>query len=305
MGEHSPCDALVPSIVADYAVNQSIVPEMFSQPEPPSFSSNRDSGVTGWERLDWITDARIEAECIAAESRAQALIADSDDSVLWFSDYGADWIKSVAGLSPDAYVQMALQLAWYKSRGAFTATYETALTRAFDKARTETIRTLSEDSRAWVLSMTDASATVVTRLALLHRAIKTHNSLTREAATGRGIDRHLLGLRLMMRPETGERAALFDDPLFGRSQEWTLSTSALSAGDLFRGTGFGAPYHDGYGINYLSGSNLIKFGIESKFSCVETSTPAFQCAITSALREMRQLCSPEPIHRDTPAVARL
>jgi len=43
-----------------------------------------------------------------------------------------------AGLSPDAYVQMALQLAWYKTRGRFTATYETALTRAFDKARIET-----------------------------------------------------------------------------------------------------------------------------------------------------------------------
>ncbi len=55
---------------------------------------------------------------------------------------------------------MALQLAWYNTRGSFTATYETALTRAFDKARTETIRTLSEDSRAWVLSMTDASAAV-------------------------------------------------------------------------------------------------------------------------------------------------
>src|SRR5712675_1711046 len=67
---------------------------------------------------------------------------------------------NVAGLSPDAYVQMALQLAWYKTSGSFTATYETALTRAFDKARTETIRTLSEDSRAWVLLMTDTFATV-------------------------------------------------------------------------------------------------------------------------------------------------
>ena len=41
----------------------------------------------------------------------------------------------------------------------------------------------------------------------------------------------------MMRPDNGERAALFEDPLFERSQEWKLSTSALSAGDLFRGTG--------------------------------------------------------------------
>jgi hypothetical protein len=46
-----------------------------------------------------------------------------------------------------------------------------------------------------------------------------------------------------MRPETGERAALFDDPLFERSQEWKLSTSALSAGDLFRGTGYVARLH--------------------------------------------------------------
>ena len=41
----------------------------------------------------------------------------------------------------------------------------------------------------------------------------------------------------MMRPEADEQAALFDDALFGRSQEWKLSTSALSAGELFRGTG--------------------------------------------------------------------
>lgn len=87
----------------------------------------------------------------------------------------------------------------------------------------------------------DKTSKAATRLALLRRAIQTHTSLTREAATGRGIDRHLLGLRLMMRPETGERAALFDDPLFGRSQEWKLSTSALSAGDLFRGTGCVSP----------------------------------------------------------------
>jgi hypothetical protein len=42
----------------------------------------------------------------------------------------------------------------------------------------------------------------------------------------------------MMRPENGERAALFDDPLFERSQDWKLSTSGLSAGTLFRGTGY-------------------------------------------------------------------
>jgi carnitine O-acetyltransferase len=102
MGEHSPCDALVPSIVADYAVVQSIVPEAFLRPEPAPFFVDHDLDSSGWERLDWVTDAHIEAECITAESRAKTLIADSDDSVLWFSDYGVEWITSIgtSTLSP-------------------------------------------------------------------------------------------------------------------------------------------------------------------------------------------------------------
>ena len=59
------------------------------------------------------------------------------------------------GFSADAYIQMALQIAWYRTTGEFTATYETALTRMFNKGRTETIRTLSVESRAFVLAMTD------------------------------------------------------------------------------------------------------------------------------------------------------
>ena len=122
MGEHSPVDALVPSIVADYAVSQSIVPETFSLPEPAPFFSDRDLDITGWERLDWVTDERIKAECIVAESRARALIADSDDSVIWFSDYGADWIKSIGtpGIPPlIGYTLTWLngyQLAWPRTR---------------------------------------------------------------------------------------------------------------------------------------------------------------------------------------------
>lgn len=129
--------------------------------------------------------------------------------------------------------------------------------------------------------------------------------------TGRGIDRHLLGLRLMMQPEEGEHHELFDDLLFTDSQTWKLSTSALSAGDQFRGTGFGTPEHDGYGINCvyfsasscvtclrrrtdLAGPSVIKFGIESKHSCSLTSTQEFKAAISAALLDMREVCRSMP-----------
>ena len=75
--------------------------------------------------------------------------------------------------------------------------------------------------------------------------------------TGRGIDRHLLGLRLLLRPLNGESSALFEDDLFERSSRWKLSTSGLSAGLLFKGTGFGAVYEDGYGINCMFLSSVM------------------------------------------------
>jgi len=253
VGEHSPCDALIPSIIVDYVVTVPIDPTSFEARKPlieveEWLTKSKDSD--GWERLDWVVDDRIRAECHAAGERAQVIVENSDASQLWFSEYGAEWIKKTAKMSPDAYIQMALQLAWYKSRGQLTATYETASTRIFKHGRTDVIRTVSEDSRRFVKAMVDESSSAATRLSLLHAATTVHNSYTRDASTGKGCDRHLMGLRLMLQP--GESSPLFDDVLFSKSQEWKLSTSGLSAGDRFKGTGFGTGFADGYGINCTS-----------------------------------------------------
>lgn len=75
--------------------------------------------------------------------------------LIFVSDY------PVSGkFSPDAYIQMVLQLAWYKTRGEFTATYETVLTRMFKRGRTETLRSYTRDSREFVLSMVDPRVSV-------------------------------------------------------------------------------------------------------------------------------------------------
>jgi len=59
-------------------------------------------------------------------------------------------------------------------------TYETALPKP------ETTRTLTEDSRARVLSMVDPFVADTSRLALLHRAVQTHTIPSCHAATGQG-----------------------------------------------------------------------------------------------------------------------
>ncbi|KAI4521333.1 acyltransferase ChoActase/COT/CPT [Schizophyllum commune Loenen D] len=289
IGEHSPVDALVPSIVAEYGIVEGCPSFDDVQPEAPSSS--------GFRRLDWVVDDEVERACARAKAHADALIVDSDNMELWFEDYGTDWIKNSAKLSPDAYIQMVLQLAYYRTAGEFSATYETALTRMFKHGRTETIRSYTAEAREWVLAMCanpgerNYVADPRKLRALLDAAVQKHTRLTRLAATGQGIDRHLMGLRLMLRPLNGENVALFEDVLFDKSQQWKLSTSGLSAGLLFNGTGFGAVYPDGYGINYLAAPDMIKFGIESKHSCPTTSTEGFRLAVIDALRDVKALCS--------------
>ncbi|KAG1750829.1 acyltransferase ChoActase/COT/CPT [Suillus lakei] len=324
IGEHAPVDALVPSIVFDYGVVAGIDSSAFSEPVPRPLTSEEaceSDGENGWTRLDWVTDERIEAQIREAEGRAQASINNSEAGILEFGEYGADWISNVARLPPDAYTQLALQLAWYRSRGFLTATYETALTRMFNAGRTECVRSASVAGLDFVQAAKEwgRGAEYVAEggqhevkpralFPLLQHAIQTHARRTREAATGRGIDRHLLGLKLMLEelPVDASTSAsssdspssssakpthpLFTDPLFSRSQEWKLSTSGLSAGDQFRGTGFGAGWEDGYGINYLIAPHRIKFCVESKFSSPLTSTNKFKQHIADALWDMRAIC---------------
>jgi len=88
-GEHSPVDALVPSIVAEYGIVQGVDTEAFE-------FRGTGNGVDGdgWERLDWVADEKMWKECQAATERANAIINNSDDSVLWFDKFGSNWIKS-------------------------------------------------------------------------------------------------------------------------------------------------------------------------------------------------------------------
>ncbi|TIC64247.1 acyltransferase ChoActase/COT/CPT [Wallemia mellicola] len=275
-GEHSFVEALVPSIVADYTLYENL---------PNKDSLDIPQKACDFERLRWVLDGALVREAEGANERAKRLLDDSEPSELLFDEYGIDWMKNVAGLAPDAFIQMALQLTWFRNQGYATATYETASTRIFDNGRTETLRTLTSESKRFVESMMSKDSDV--RYENLLEATKVHSRSMREASTGKAFDRHLLGLRLLLRP--GEGHEFFNNKYFKLSSEWKLSTSGLSAGPRFNGTGFGAVYPDGYGINYMAGPHELKFGIESKVSCPKTSTYDFKKDLLKSLREMRAI----------------
>ncbi|RIA95026.1 acyltransferase ChoActase/COT/CPT [Glomus cerebriforme] len=277
-GEHSPCDALIPSIIIEWVIA-----------EPTSLNAPISGRLTtSPRRIRFMTNNQILKNITEAEKRIGLVIADSDMVMLHFPEYGTHFIKKRANCSPDAYMQMVIQLAYFMTHKKVVPTYETGSTRQFLHGRTDTIRTLSVESKAFVEGMGSGSLTAQQKYDLLQSATKAHSAYTRDVSNGKGCDRHLFGLRLLLRE--GESHQLFTEPIFAKSQEWLLSTSGLGAGNRLSGSGFGCVYPNGYGINYLSGENLLKFGIESKYSSSETDSNVFRQNIVNALKEMRSIC---------------
>ena len=80
--------------------------------------------------------------------------------------YGKGFMKK-SNMSPDAYIQMALQLAYYRDAGKFSLTYEASMTRLYREGRTETVRPCTIESAAWVKAMESKTSSVHTFPSLL------------------------------------------------------------------------------------------------------------------------------------------
>lgn len=245
-------------------------------------------------RLQWDIPEECQEVIEASLSTASLLANDVDFHSFPFHTFGKGLIKK-SRTSPDAFVQLALQLAHYKDMGKFCLTYEASMTRLFREGRTETVRSCTVESCAFVLAMADPTQTMEQRLRLFKIASEKHQHMYRLAMTGAGIDRHLFCLYVVSKYLAVESPFLKEV----LSEPWRLSTSQtpqqqVELFDLERnpeyvssGGGFGPVADDGYGVSYiLVGENLINFHISSKFSCPETDSHRFGKHLRQAMTDM-------------------
>lgn len=290
MGEHSMLDGMPMARYADFMISR-------------LHKSQIDMGTRGattaqlaalpWPRqvLFQFSPATL-AHIAQAERVFDQTVADHDLFVESFYGYGKHAIKSF-GQSPDAFVQMAIQLAYRKLVGVNAATYEASQTRLFLHGRTETTRSCSAESAAFVDAMVDASGAVsaVHKRALLATATAAHVQYMKRAAQSCGVDRHLLGLRLLVR--AGEHAPFLDDPVMARSRYWLVSTSHLT-NELFDGWGWGEVVPEGLGIAYSIKNQSVQFNIACRRQASGRWAPRMGHLLEEALVEMQALFPAKP-----------
>lgn len=211
------------------------------------------------------SDSKVVGHVQQCKSNYEKLISDHEMQVQSFQGYGSSAMKKM-GYSPDAYVQIAMQLATYRLWGEQGGTYEATQVRPFLHGRTETTRTVSPASEAFVKMMglrpkqDEMDATQrAKKVELLHEAVSSHAKYIGLAAKAMGVDRHFLGLALSVKD--GETApTLYSDPVYARAKTWRVSTSHLTH-PRFDNWGYGEVTPNGVGLAYSIHPNHCMFCI--------------------------------------------
>ncbi|WWD22640.1 hypothetical protein CI109_107133 [Kwoniella shandongensis] len=201
-----------------------------------------------------------------------------------FTGYGKELIKTHK-TSPDAWAQMVKQLAFFRLHGRPAITYESCQTRKFLLGRTEVIRSASAESKAFCEAMLDSKVSDVEREKLFRKAASRHIQYSVWAADAQGVDRHMFGLKKLVK-EGEDVPEVFKDEAFGRSSHWELSTSQLSS-KFLDGWGYGEVVEDGYGLSYAIGDNSLTWGITTKNNDAAKLGEAL-CAAAEELKEVME-----------------
>lgn len=316
--EHTLCDAPAFAHMWEYTLCKDVLECTFDSDGTcfPPLQTYKQAQSEKPSRIKWDLKAQASELSGATQSDEQQLTlvddiqranqiaatanADVDLKIFDHREWGKGVIKKCR-VSPDAFVQVAIQLAYYKDMGKFVQTYEASMTRLYLNGRTETVRSCTEESCKFVKAMLDSNCTKAERIRLLQVAADKHTILYKDAMNGKGIDRHLFGLYVASQG-LGYECNFLGDLL---KRPWILSTSQTphtqqtnvpdpnwkSFNDkLCSGGGFMAVAEHGYGISYLFPSDhRIFFHITSRKSSPETDTSRFGKLLYDSLDEIKAL----------------
>lgn len=286
LGEHSVMDGTPTARMCD---------EVLDWLADPTFDLGTPSAIPlpEPEPLDFVIDDTTRT-AIDKASKAAYELADSQSLSYHLTSYGKAAIKEFR-VSPDSWAQMIIQLAYarlLRARGLKRegGTYEAATTRRYWKGRTETIRVVTSQSDAFVSAMDDPHVSCEDRKQLFDAAAKAHIALAKAAGTGEGVDRHMLGLKLCLK-EGEPVPELYNDPLYKRSGNWVLSTSAIFS-DHFPVYGWGEVVPEGFGVAYMTGyDDRLQYTVTSR---KEMPNQEFMDEIARAALDLYDLHAGQP-----------
>ncbi|MFP5019494.1 choline/carnitine O-acyltransferase [Pseudonocardia phyllosphaerae] len=242
----------------------------------------RAQGVPEPVELGFLLDDDLRATIVRAHDEFAAFLDATATELVPIEDFGADDAKALK-CSPDAFVQLAYQLAHRRAKGVTGATYESIATRQFRHGRTEAMRVVTPEIVAFVDAMQDPDVSDDARRDAFRAAAAAHGARAKQCQAGDAPEQHLWELEWIQRrrgEQLGATDALsvFDSPGWTVMRDDWLSTSSAPSANV-HWFGFGSTASRCIGVAYVL--------LPDRFH-VHLSTPADQAdGMHAFARELR------------------
>ncbi len=230
---------------------------------PVRFRSDLGRGIPLARQMNFIIDAELARVIEHSRRTLPGLRRRVSLRVLRFNNFGRERIRNW-WVSPDASIQMAIQLAQCRLFGRCQMAYEAVMTRRFLFGRTEAMRPLTGEALRFIGAMQESSPREY-RVALFREACEAHVRRIEMCKEGLGVDRHLFGLLQVFR-RYGEEIGLERTPNIFMDRGWKVlnhnrvSTSTTSSVGLVL-AGYAPVVSNGFGLRYMTKPEAINFNI--------------------------------------------
>jgi len=259
-------------------------------------AGSRDPVAPEVRPLAFVLDAPLRAAVEDAGTAFAAYAADTATAALSFPEVGTERIKA-RGSSPDAFVQLAYQLAHARTKGHVGATYESIATRQYRHGRTEAMRVVTPEVLAFVRAMDDPAADGGARRSAFCAAALAHGERARQCQQGQAPEQHLWELQMLQQRRGAELAAteplaLYTSPGWTTMRDDFLSTSSAPSQHILH-FGFGSTSRQCIGVAYVLLPDRFNVYLSTP-KAVGAHLEVFAVALGSALAELDELLAAEP-----------
>jgi len=200
------------------------------------------------KRLIWRISYDMGDRIDIATARHDDAVEDLELKHFVYDAFGKNVPKKYK-MSPDAFFQVCLQLAYFRLHCQIPPTYESGSLRKYAKGRTDVIRSATPAAASFCRAMADKEITDGVKREKFVDAIQAHVQYTKEVMNCEAFDRHLLGLKMTALENGIALPEFFRDKGFGYASHFKLSTSQVPS-KFNSALCFGPVVPDGYGVCY-------------------------------------------------------
>ncbi|CAJ1063146.1 carnitine O-acetyltransferase-like [Xyrichtys novacula] len=265
VGADGTCAINLSHTVADGIVALDMIDVMSEHMKKEKLPSSPVEDLVLPQKLEFRLTPELKGDIEEAKQHADMLVKGLDlkDSV--FGHFGKNLLKSLK-ISPDGFVQMAIQLAYFRTHQKIPNAMEPVTQRIFRGGRLGVISATSSASAAFVKAFDNPEVQNSEKMDLLRRALKQVYTDVISSLGGQVVDGHLIGLEMEAVRENIPTPQVFTDDSYERA-----FTFQIIAGQVTTRNGIiscSSPEDVGlYDVNY----GIFNDHIEILVSCFDYS----------------------------------